>query len=136
MPVNKVSAPIDIAVSGMQAESLRMRIVASNIANANTTKTPSGEPYRRQELTLVKPKGDQVTGVKVLRVSPDLATPFKTIHDPGHPDANKDGFVMMPNVDLPQEMMNLVLASRAYQANASVMKRYQEIGDVALELLK
>jgi flagellar basal-body rod protein FlgC len=74
--------------------------------------------------------------VNVEGVVDDYATDFKQVYQPGHPDANDDGFVMMPNVDLPVEMVQLVTASRAYQANAAVLKRYQENVDVTLELLK
>ena len=67
---------------------------------------------------------------------PDLKTDFKSVYEPGHPDANDEGYVLMPNVDLPMEMVSIVAASRAYQANAAVLKRYQEMVDVATELLR
>jgi len=135
MGVTRISTPLDIAVSGLKAESMRMNVIASNIANASTTRTPSGEPYRRQEVVMSTTSG-QMSGVTVSQVAPDMASPFKRIHDLGNPDADKDGYVMMPNVDLPTEMMSMVTASRAYQANAAVMKRHQDISDVTLELLK
>ncbi len=133
MNVIRTSTPVDIAVSGLKAESLRMNVIAENIANASTTRTPSGSPYRRQEVVLSTKDG--VSGVAVNQVAPDLSQ-YKRVYQPGHPDADKDGYVLMPNVELPVEMINMVTASRAYQANAAVMKRTQELNDVAMELLK
>jgi len=77
-----------------------------------------------------------MSGVEVQQVAPDVTSDFKRVFQPGHPDADKDGFVLMPNVDLPVEMINLVAASRAYQANAAVLKRYQDSVETALELLR
>ena len=133
MNVIRTSTPVDIAVSGLKAESLRMNVIAENIANASTTRTPSGSPYRRQEVVLSTKDG--VSGVSVNQIAPDLSQ-YKRVYQPGHPDADKDGYVLMPNVELPVEMINMVTASRAYQANAAVMKRTQELNDVAMELLK
>lgn len=135
MSVSKAAGPVDIAVSGLRAESLRMKVIAGNIANANTSRTESGRPYRRQQVVLsTSPKA--LDGVRVDSVVPDMASPFKEVYMPGHPQANSSGMVLMPNVDLPEEMLNLVVASRAYQANAAVLKRYQDMVDVTLELLR
>lgn len=134
MNVSRVSSPIDIAVSGLRAESLRMKVVAANIANASTTRAANGQPYRRQEVILSTKSG--LAGVESPQVMPDTTSQFKRVYQPGHPDANKDGYVMMPNVDLPVEMMSMITASRAYQANATVLRRYQDIGDATLELLR
>jgi len=135
MGVGKISGPIDIAVSGLRAESLRMKVIADNIANAETSRTESGGPYRRQHVALATP-GRGLAGVQVEGVVADMSTAFKQVYMPGHPHANAEGMVLMPNVDLPVEMMNLVVASRAYQANAAVLKRYQDMVDVTLELLR
>jgi flagellar basal-body rod protein FlgC len=135
MEIKNIASPVDIAVSGLKAEGLRMNVISANIANANTSRTEEGGPYRRKDVvfsTLM----DRMGGVNVEGVVDDYATDFKQVYQPGHPDANDDGFVMMPNVDLPVEMVQLVTASRAYQANAAVLKRYQENVDVTLELLK
>lgn len=129
------SNPIDIAISGLRAETSRMNVIASNIANSNTTRTPSGEPYRRQVIILAT-SGEGISGVTVKEIAADMLTGFKRIHQPGHPDADKDGYVLMPNVDLPVEMINMMTASRAYQANAAVLKRYEEMMNVAIELLR
>lgn len=133
MNVSGVRSPIDIAVSGLKAESVRLNVIANNIANSNTSHTSTGEPYRRQEVVLSTQKG--LTGVTVDQIAPDMATDFKKVYEPGHPDA-KDGYLTMPNVELPVEMMNMVAASRAYQANTATLKRYQEVMDTAIELLK
>ena len=135
MGINSIPNPVDIAISGLRAESARMNVIAGNIANSRTTRTDSGEPYRRQEVAL-STSGDAFSGPTIQGIVPDMANAFKQVHQPGHPDADKDGFVKMPNVDLPVEMIGLVAASRAYQANAAVLKRHQEIMDAAIALLK
>lgn len=135
MPIGRIASPVDVAVSGLRAESLRMNVIANNIANSNTTRTPGGEPYRRKEVVLSTSPGE-LSGVIVNEVAADTTTDFKTVFDPGDPNANADGYVQMPNVELPLEMMNMITASRSYQANAAVLKRYQEMVDVALETLK
>jgi flagellar basal-body rod protein FlgC len=135
MNVGKVTSPVDIAVSGLRAESVRLKVIANNIANVNSSRTPDGKPYRRQDTILASTK-EPLSGVKVVKISPDTSTDFQRVYQPGHPDADKDGYVQMPNVQLPTEMMNLVVASRAYQANSAVLKRYQEISDATLELLR
>jgi flagellar basal-body rod protein FlgC len=131
--VGRVSA-LDIAVSGLRAETSKMNVIANNIANASTSRTANGQPYRRQELVVSTKQG--LTGVNVEQVSPDLSTDFKRVYQPGHPDAGTDGYVSMPNVELPTEMMHMVTASRAYQANAAVLRRFGEISDATLELLR
>jgi len=135
MGIDRISSPVDVAVSGLKAESLRMNVVANNIANSNTTRTADGGPFRRQTVALSAAPG-ALGGVTIQAVQADTSTELKKVLDPGDPDADKDGFVLMPNVDLPQEMMSLVMASRAYQANAAVLKKYQEMVDVALDGLR
>lgn len=135
MGVGKIASSIDIAISGLRAESLRMKVIAGNIANANTTRTEAGEPYRRREVSL-STRAKQLGGVQIDGVVSDLTRPFKKVFLPGHQHADAQGMVLMPNVDLPVEMMNLVIASRAYQANTAVLKRYQSAVDVTLELLR
>ncbi len=135
MKIGNTSNAIDIAVSGMRARAAQMNAIAGNIANSRTTRTASGNPYRRQEV-IFSTDDDGFGGVKIDSIGPDMSTDFKRIYQPGHPDADKTGHVLMPNVDTPMEMINMVTASRAYQANAAVLKRYQEIVNVAIELLK
>jgi flagellar basal-body rod protein FlgC len=124
----------EIAVGGMRANTIRMRAIASNIANVNTTRTPAGTPYRRMDVVISTAGG--LTGVKNVQVEPDMTTDFVKVRQPGHPDADADGFVSMPNVQLPTEMMDLVTASRAYQAGAAMLKKHGEVMDVAMELLR
>ena len=133
MGVGQVATSIDTAISGLRMESLRMKVIAQNIANAKTSRTETGEPYRRQEVLAT---GTDRMGATIAQVVADMSTPFKLVHQPGHPDADADGMVRMPNVDLPMEMIDLVFASRAYQANAAMMKRYQETVRATLELLR
>ncbi|MBS3734245.1 MAG: flagellar basal body rod protein FlgC [Phycisphaerae bacterium] len=135
MAVNAVSSSVDIAVSGLRAQSRRMNVIAENLANAHTTRTTGGGAYRRKEVVL-DTAGDDPTGVRIETIRTDNETPLKRVRMPGHPDADGDGFVTLPNVSIPTEMMNLVVASRAYQANAAVLKRYQQSVDTALELLR
>lgn len=134
MKTTRIGNAGEIAVSGMRAESTRMRAIANNIANVNTTRTAAGTPYRRMDVVSTAAAG--IAGIKTVQVAPDMTTNFTKVYQPGHPDADSDGFVSMPNVQLPTEMMNLVTASRAYQAGAAMLKKHQEILDVASELLK
>lgn len=135
MDTSGISHPIDIAVSGLRAEATRMNVFANNIANSTTSRTSSGGPYRRQQVTL-STDAESLGGVKVEEVTSDMLTDFKRVHMPGHPDADENGYVLMPNVQLPTEIMKMMASSRAYQANAAVLKRYQDIMDVTIELLK
>jgi len=127
--------PIDIAISGLRAQSMRINVVSANIANASTTRTAAGEPYRRQDVVL-SAGADGLDGVQILDIVRDTTSDFQALYQPGHPDADEEGYVRMPNVSLPMEMMSLMTASRAYEANAAVMKRYGEMVDVTLELLQ
>src|SRR3569833_4595604 len=125
---------LSISASGMTAERLRMDVIANNIANANTTRTAGGGPYRRQEVLYSSGGssfGDMLEsrmgngsatlhGVNVKGIVQDQ-TPFKQVYDPGHPDADAQGYVSMPNVDSVTEMVDLISASRAYEANVTAM---------------
>ena len=134
MGIDQIAPMVDIAASGLRAQSLRLNLIAGNIANAQTTRTVTGEPYRRRYVVL-QTTGDGLGGVTVLNIQRDSSN-FRQVLMPGHPDADKDGFVQMPNVDLPVEMMNLTTASRAYQANVAVLKRYQDMVETTVELLR
>ena len=102
--------------------------------NAQTTNAGKGEPYRRLEAKF-KAEKDDVAGVELERIAKDMSE-FVRVLEPGNPDADVNGYVTMPNVSLPIEMMNLTIATRAYQANAAVLKRYQQMVDTTLELLR
>jgi flagellar basal-body rod protein FlgC len=139
---------LSISASGLTAQRLRMDTISQNIANVNTTRTADGNPYRRK-VTLfeerVSPalfdgylrsaaKGDNIgNGVRVARVFEDQA-PFKTVYDPSHPDANADGYVSMPNVEVVTEMVNMISATRAYEANVTSINATKSICSKALEI--
>ncbi|MCX5684033.1 MAG: flagellar basal body rod protein FlgC [Planctomycetota bacterium] len=134
MSVENIRSPIDIAISGLKVQALRMDVIANNIANSNTTRTANGQPYRRQDVLLTTTGG--LAGVTIGGLTQDTRGEFKRVLQPGHPDADTNGYVAMPNIDLPVEMMHMVAATRAYEANAAVLKRYQDGVDITLELLK
>jgi flagellar basal-body rod protein FlgC len=126
--------PVDIAISGMRAQSKNIEVLSSNVANAQSTDDGNGQPYRRLE-TILKTDGDGLNGVTMEDIVGDMSE-FPTVFKPGHPNADENGYVKMPNIDLPKEMMNLNIAARAYQANTAVLKRYQAMVDTTLELLR
>lgn len=134
MEVNTGFSTIDIAISGLRAQSKRMEVISSNVANAQSTDNGNGQPYRRLE-AVFRTDGDGLGGVILDELVEDMSD-FQRILKPGHPDADAQGYVTMPNVRLPIEMMNLSIAARTYQANAAVLKRYQQMVETALELLK
>ena len=134
MEVNNIFGPIDIAVSGLRAQGKHMEVISSNVDNARTTDAGKGEPYRRLE-AMFKTDSDGVSGVSLDEIVMDMSD-FPKILDIGNPKADKHGYVAMPNVNLPIEMINLNMAMRAYQANVAVLKRYQRMVETTLELLR
>jgi flagellar basal-body rod protein FlgC len=134
MEASSIFGPVDIAISGMRAQDKNMEVISSNVANARTLDAGKGQPYRRLE-TVMKTQKDGIGGVVVDRIVRDMRD-FKKVFDPGNPNADANGYMRMPNVNLPMEMMNLTLAARTYQANAAVLKRYQKMVEAALELLR
>ena len=134
MSVNNIFGPIDIAISGLRAQNKNMEVISSNIANSRTTDAGNGEPHRRLEV-IFKTEQDGAGGVFLDEIVPDNSN-FIRILNPGHPNADKDGYVLMPNVSLPKELINLNAATRAYQANAAILKRYQKMVETTLELLR
>ncbi|MEK7994151.1 MAG: flagellar basal body rod protein FlgC [Planctomycetota bacterium] len=133
MEVNSSFGPIDIAISGLQAQGKQMEVISSNVANARTVDAGKGEPYRRREAAFTSEEG--LGGVKLDRIVTDMSD-FLRVMDPGNPLADAAGYVAMPNVNLPVEMMNLNIATRVYQANVAVLKRYQQMVEATLELLR
>lgn len=125
---------IDIATSGLQAFNRQMEVIGSNMANIQTTDAGNGEPYRRL-IARFKAAEDGAGGVQIEELAKD-SSPFKQVLMPGHPNADENGYVAMPNVSWPTEMISLNTASRAYQANATMLKRYQRMVESSLELLK
>lgn len=133
-------AGIDVTAGALNAQKTRLDIVAQNIANAQTTRTPSGAPYQRQvvsfESELVRRiGGTSLQSVRVGSIQPDR-TPGQQVYNPQHPDAGADGLVTMPNVNLSYEMVDLITASRAYEANLSVVKNARQMAMKALEIGK
>jgi flagellar basal-body rod protein FlgC len=126
---------IDIAVSGLKAYGKQMEVVSSNIANARTTDAGNGEPYRRLD-AVFKANEEGVSGVEISDLVKDMSDFQKILATPGDPRADADGYITMPNVNMPVELINLNIASRAYQANAAILKRYQKMVESSLELLR
>ena len=138
---------METSSSGMAAQRYRMNIISSNIANAQTTRTPEGGPYRRREVIFgalpaprtfeeelrsqVKP-GDPLHA-KVLGVAVDERPPLLK-YDPSHPDANEEGYVAMPNIDPMEEMVNMMLATRSYQANVAAFNATKSMALRAMEI--
>ncbi len=134
MKIDNVFNPLDTAISGMRAQNKNIQVISSNVANAQTTDDGTGKAYRRLE-TIFETNEDGIAGVKIKKIVPDMSEMPK-IMKPGHPNADGSGFVTMPNVDIPTEMMNLTIATRTYEANAAIMKRYQKMIETSLELLR
>jgi flagellar basal-body rod protein FlgC len=125
-----------IIASGLNAERTRMEAVAENIANANTTRGPDGNPYQRKMVTfeaMVNPLTGDSQGVRVSEFTRD-ETPGQMVYNPSHPHADEKGMVTMPNVDLAKEMVDLVSASRTYEANLAVMRNARNMANQALSI--
>ena len=138
---------MDVSASALAAYRQRMNVIAENLANAQTTRTEAGGPYRRQEVLFeaAQPRGAGALGNALngsspagqqvrARVVTDERTPFTEVHDPGHPDADANGVVRYPNVNPAVEMVNLVLAARAYEANVTVLQSTKSMLKKALEI--
>jgi flagellar basal-body rod protein FlgC len=137
---------IDVAAGGMTAQRTRLNIISSNLANANTTRTDEGTPYRRKTVIfeaspleetfsgrLEKKMEDPIQTVKVKEIVP-VEGEFKRIYDPSHPDADPQGYVYLPNVNLVQEMVQMLNANRSYEANAAVIRTAKDMALKALEI--
>jgi len=129
-----------ISASALTVERLRMNTIAENIANADTTRTPQGGPYRRKELLVGEAAGEGLMpgatsgGVQALSVVED-PRPDRMMLDPSHPDADANGYVRMPNVDLPVEIVDMMAASRAYEINATAFATQRRSQERTLELV-
>ena len=136
--VKPVSGAVQaVATSALRAQQARMRIIAENLANVDSTSaTPGGDPYRRQAPVFkpTKVPGGGM-GVKMTRVEPDR-TDFKTAYEPGHPSADAKGYVKLPNIDSLVEAMDMREAQRAYEANLNVIETARAMEIRTLELLK
>jgi flagellar basal-body rod protein FlgC len=133
---------IDVTAGALNAQKTRLDIVAQNIANAQTTRTPEGGPYKRQvvsfESELIQREGGVGTPLQSVRVGSitDDKTPGTQVYNPQHPDAGPDGLVTMPNVNLAYEMVDLITASRAYEANLAVVKNARAMAMKTLDIGK
>ncbi len=140
---------LDISASGLTAQRLRMDIISENLANISTTRTAAGGPYRRRFTTFEQAgtpafssvlqntldNGYASAGVRVASIQEDPSE-FKRVYDPTHPDAGADGFVLMPNVDVEREMVDMISASRAYEANVTAMNALKAMAVKALNIGK
>ncbi|MCR5874915.1 flagellar basal body rod protein FlgC [Phenylobacterium sp. J426] len=125
-----------IAASALRAQQARMRIIAENLANANSTsKTAGGDPYRRQAPVFEPTKVQGAQGVRMARVEPDQSA-FRTEYNPGHPSADAQGYVKLPNVNSLVEAMDMREAQRAYEANLNVIETARAMETRTLDLLK
>jgi flagellar basal-body rod protein FlgC len=139
---------IDSAASGLTAERLRMDVISNNIANVNTTRTAEGGPYRRQ-LVVFEPQEASggsfadalssqmggASGVRVAGITKDQS-PLRMVYEPNHPDANANGYVAMPNVNVVTEMVDMITASRSYEANVTVINSAKSMAAQALDIGK
>lgn len=143
----------NINASGLTAQRYRMDVISENVANANTTRTQDGTPYRRKVVTFAEKEGGIQTasfrnvlnreknnysgqGVKVDGVYEDTWTDMNMVYDPSHPDADENGYVTYPNVNIIAEMTNLIDASRAYEANATAFSASKSMALKGLEIGK
>lgn len=145
-----IFSSFNINASGMTAQRYRMDIISENIANADTTRTADGTPYRRKVVTFMEREGQTPfskvlnrswdnysgKGVKARKVSEDTWSEMKKVYDPAHPDADDDGYVWYPNVNIISEMTDMIDASRAYEANATAFNASKAIAVKGLEMSK
>jgi flagellar basal-body rod protein FlgC len=136
-------AAMEVSASGLGAERTRMNVAASNLANAQTTRTAGGGPYRRRDVVLQSTAAPGATGanaaavhgVQVAQISQD-ANPPRMEYDPGHPDANAQGYVAYPNVNPVEEMVDMITASRAYEAGVTALSTSVNMAERALSIGK
>ncbi|MBC2711757.1 MAG: flagellar basal body rod protein FlgC [Desulfosarcina sp.] len=136
-----------ISSTGLSAQRLRMNLISSNMANVNTTRTETGEPYKRKDVifeavqeggfkeVLDEHLDEAGRGVKVARIIEDNK-PFVEKYDPGHPDADENGYIRLPNVNIVEEMVNMISASRSFEANATAVRATKDMAGIALEIGK
>lgn len=133
-----------VSASALRAQRLRMNVIAANLANARSTKTPEGGPYRRRDVVLEAAPvasgfGDllagegRALGVRVQRIATDPRPP-RLVFAPGHPDANADGYVAFPDVNVVTEMVDLMAAARAYEANVAALNATKRVLQAALDI--
>lgn len=135
---------MNASASGLDAQRTRIEVAVSNLANAESTRGPNGEPYRRRDVVLQSTGAESfesaldsagAVGVQVAEVVVDQA-PFRTVYEPSHPDADTDGFIKVPNVSVPEEMVQVLGAARAYQANITAIGLIRDTVQKALEIAR
>ncbi len=138
----KLSDITDIAASGLEAQRVRMVVTASNLANAETTRGPDGGVYRRRDpVFAARPMHEPFAGklerslrrVQITRIVEDPREPIRT-HQPGHPDADAEGYVSKPRISVVEEMTNMITASRSFEANVIMLRKAREMGEAALSI--
>jgi len=129
---------LNVSASGMTATQLWMDVVSSNLANADSTKAANGQPYRRKEIELSQASpsfGEVLGGVQVDGIVND-PSPLRQVYDPGNPEANKQGYVTMPNVNPVTEMVDLISASRGYESNVTAMNAAKQMFSKTFDVLR
>ena len=136
---------MNISGSGLTAQRMRMDVISENIANVDTTRAEGGRPYTRKYVVMQErnPNFTEVLqnssgnrtdgGVRVSEIGSD-PSPYQLVYNPKSPDANADGYVQMPNVDITQEMVDMISAYRSYEANVTALNAYKEMAVKALEI--
>ena len=139
---------IDASASGLTAERLRMDVISNNIANVNTTRTTEGGPYRRQMVVFQSRENQQASFSKILAQQTEVGagvrvtgiikdnSPLRRIYEPNHPDADRDGYVDMPNINVVAEMVDMISATRSYEANVTAINSAKSMAAKALEIGK
>jgi flagellar basal-body rod protein FlgC len=134
--MNNMFLPLKVSATALEAQKVRMNVIASNIANISSTRTPEGGPYRKRDVVFESYMFDQnAIGVNVSKIVEDKR-PFRTVYDPSHPDADASGYVNYPNINNIEEMVNLMNASRAYEANLTLIASFKDSYTRTLDLLR
>ena len=148
--ISGIFGALNISSSGMNAQRARIDVISSNVANVHTTRVDGGSYYKRQMIVLRETKmspdfssilndelglgiSDQLSGVKIVNVT-TIDEPPKMIYEPNHPDANEEGMVSYPNINIIEEMINMIMASRAFEANLTVFNTAKEMISQSLEI--
>jgi flagellar basal-body rod protein FlgC len=119
--------PLKVSATALEAQKIRLNTIASNVANASSTKTADGGPYRRKDVLFRSFLYDESSvGVDIPKIVEDQR-PGRMVFEPSHPDADKNGYVSYPNVNVIEEMVNLMAASRAYEANLTLISTYKDM---------
>ncbi|KAF0183717.1 MAG: flagellar basal-body rod protein FlgC [Nitrospirae bacterium] len=128
--------PLKVSATALEAQKVRLNVIASNVANINSTKTAEGGPYKRKDVVFHSFLFDESSvGVDIPRVVEDQRPP-RMVFDPSHPDADASGYVSFPNVNIIEEMANMLAASRAYEANLTLISTYKDMFLKTLDITK